>query len=136
MVGGVVTSTLMELLVYPAIFYVWRRRSLRPHPACWRDDKQTLRALLAVSMQNSRRSLVEKMLRVIGVGSPLAGDPPGIARKRASYNLHGYGYDRGCARSRSSATAKSPPRQDRLSPPYYLNGGNRERTRLAFVKSA
>jgi Cu(I)/Ag(I) efflux system membrane protein CusA/SilA len=33
MVGGVVTSTLMELLVYPAIFYVWRRRSLPPLPA-------------------------------------------------------------------------------------------------------
>jgi Cu(I)/Ag(I) efflux system membrane protein CusA/SilA len=28
MVGGVVTSTLMELLVYPAIFYIWRRRHL------------------------------------------------------------------------------------------------------------
>ena len=28
MIGGVVTSTLMELLVYPAIFYVWRRRGL------------------------------------------------------------------------------------------------------------
>ncbi len=28
MVGGVVTSTLMELLVYPAIFYLWRRRGL------------------------------------------------------------------------------------------------------------
>ena len=28
MVGGVVTSTLMELLVYPAIFFLWRRRSL------------------------------------------------------------------------------------------------------------
>jgi Cu(I)/Ag(I) efflux system membrane protein CusA/SilA len=28
MVGGVVTSTLMELLVYPAIFFVWRSRSL------------------------------------------------------------------------------------------------------------
>jgi Cu(I)/Ag(I) efflux system membrane protein CusA/SilA len=28
MVGGVVTSTLMELLVYPAIFYLWRVRSL------------------------------------------------------------------------------------------------------------
>jgi hypothetical protein len=30
----VVTSTLMELLVYPAIFYVWRSRSLQsesPH---------------------------------------------------------------------------------------------------------
>jgi len=29
MVGGVVTSTLMELLVYPAIFYLWKRRGLR-----------------------------------------------------------------------------------------------------------
>jgi Cu(I)/Ag(I) efflux system membrane protein CusA/SilA len=28
MVGGVLTSTLMELLVYPAIFFVWRRRAL------------------------------------------------------------------------------------------------------------
>ncbi|HTX66990.1 MAG TPA: CusA/CzcA family heavy metal efflux RND transporter [Opitutaceae bacterium] len=28
MVGGVVTSTLMELLVYPAIFFIWRRRRL------------------------------------------------------------------------------------------------------------
>jgi Cu(I)/Ag(I) efflux system membrane protein CusA/SilA len=28
MVGGVVTSTLMELLVYPAIFYIWRSRRL------------------------------------------------------------------------------------------------------------
>jgi Cu(I)/Ag(I) efflux system membrane protein CusA/SilA len=28
MVGGVVTSTIMELIVYPAIFYIWRRRSL------------------------------------------------------------------------------------------------------------
>ncbi len=29
MIGGVITSTLMELLVYPAIFYLWRARSLR-----------------------------------------------------------------------------------------------------------
>jgi len=28
MVGGVVTSTIMELLVYPAIFYLWRSRAL------------------------------------------------------------------------------------------------------------
>ena len=26
MIGGVVTSTLMELLVYPAIFFIWRAR--------------------------------------------------------------------------------------------------------------
>jgi len=29
MVGGVVTSTLMELLVYPAIFFLWRKHTLR-----------------------------------------------------------------------------------------------------------
>src|ERR1051325_58367 len=29
MIGGVVTSTLMELLVYPAIFYLWRSPPLR-----------------------------------------------------------------------------------------------------------
>jgi len=29
MVGGVVTSTLLELLVYPAIFFLWRSRALR-----------------------------------------------------------------------------------------------------------
>jgi Cu(I)/Ag(I) efflux system membrane protein CusA/SilA len=32
MIGGVVTSTLMELVVYPAIFYVWRRRGLAGPP--------------------------------------------------------------------------------------------------------
>jgi copper/silver efflux system protein len=34
MVGGVVTSTVMELLVYPAIFYLWRLQCLKkPAPA-------------------------------------------------------------------------------------------------------
>ena len=33
MIGGVVTSTLMELLVYPAIFYLWRSRALRASAA-------------------------------------------------------------------------------------------------------
>jgi len=34
MIGGVVTSTMMELIVYPAIFYVWRsRRFHRKLPA-------------------------------------------------------------------------------------------------------
>jgi len=33
MVGGVITSTLMELLVYPAIFYLWRSRHLSGKPA-------------------------------------------------------------------------------------------------------
>jgi Cu(I)/Ag(I) efflux system membrane protein CusA/SilA len=29
MIGGVMTSTLMELLVYPAIFYLWRSQAIR-----------------------------------------------------------------------------------------------------------
>ena len=35
MIGGVITSTVMELLVYPAIFYLWRSRrfkTLSPAP--------------------------------------------------------------------------------------------------------
>jgi Cu(I)/Ag(I) efflux system membrane protein CusA/SilA len=32
MVGGVITSTLMELLVYPPIFYLWRSQALRRLP--------------------------------------------------------------------------------------------------------
>ncbi len=32
MVGGVVTSTIMELLVYPAIYYLWRSHSLKGLP--------------------------------------------------------------------------------------------------------
>jgi Cu(I)/Ag(I) efflux system membrane protein CusA/SilA len=32
MVGGVVTSGIMELLVYPVIFYLWRGRRLDPSP--------------------------------------------------------------------------------------------------------
>ena len=33
MIGGVVTSTLMELIVYPAIFYIWRSRRIRNRSA-------------------------------------------------------------------------------------------------------
>jgi len=29
MIGGVITSTVMELLVYPAIYYLWRSRAIR-----------------------------------------------------------------------------------------------------------
>jgi copper/silver efflux system protein len=29
MVGGVVTSTIMELAVYPAVFFIWRSHALR-----------------------------------------------------------------------------------------------------------
>jgi Cu(I)/Ag(I) efflux system membrane protein CusA/SilA len=32
MVGGVITSTLMELMVYPAIFFIWRSRRFKSLP--------------------------------------------------------------------------------------------------------
>jgi len=32
MMGGVVTSTIMELLLYPAIYYIWRSHSLKGSP--------------------------------------------------------------------------------------------------------
>jgi Cu/Ag efflux pump CusA len=39
MVGGLVTSFLLELLVYPAIYYLWRRREVTDGPAApeWTD---------------------------------------------------------------------------------------------------
>ena len=33
MIGGIVTSTVMELIVYPAIFYIWRARRFKNLPA-------------------------------------------------------------------------------------------------------
>jgi len=39
MVGGIMTSTIMELMVYPAIFYVWRQRRLPPRPP-WRPGPE------------------------------------------------------------------------------------------------
>ena len=33
MVGGVITSTVMELVAYPAIFFLWRSRALKGLPA-------------------------------------------------------------------------------------------------------
>jgi copper/silver efflux system protein len=33
MIGGVVTSTVMELAVYPAIFFLWRSRQLLSQPS-------------------------------------------------------------------------------------------------------
>ena len=33
MVGGIFTSFLMELLVYPAIYSIWRGREVNRHPS-------------------------------------------------------------------------------------------------------
>ncbi|MCE5262465.1 MAG: efflux RND transporter permease subunit, partial [Deltaproteobacteria bacterium] len=33
MVGGVITSTILELVIYPAIYRIWKGRGLTRHPA-------------------------------------------------------------------------------------------------------
>jgi Cu(I)/Ag(I) efflux system membrane protein CusA/SilA len=32
MVGGIVTSTLLELLIYPVLFMIWKERELNHEP--------------------------------------------------------------------------------------------------------
>ncbi len=42
MVGGLVTSFVLELLVYPAVYFLWRRRGLREGPAAPRGAESVL----------------------------------------------------------------------------------------------
>jgi Cu(I)/Ag(I) efflux system membrane protein CusA/SilA len=41
MVGGLATSFLLELLVYPAVYFLWKRREVEPGPATPEDDGST-----------------------------------------------------------------------------------------------
>jgi Cu(I)/Ag(I) efflux system membrane protein CusA/SilA len=43
MVGGLVTSFLLELLVYPAVYFLWRKRGLRVGPATEVSSAVTVR---------------------------------------------------------------------------------------------
>jgi len=43
MIGGVVTSVIMELAVYPAIYYLWRSRGL-PHRSDTTADTNAVEA--------------------------------------------------------------------------------------------
>jgi Cu(I)/Ag(I) efflux system membrane protein CusA/SilA len=45
MIGGVITSTIMELMVYPAIFYIWRARRLKTVAPTGNNHKQEEEAL-------------------------------------------------------------------------------------------
>ena len=37
MIGGVVTSTILELVIYPTIYMIWRSRSLEKSERGWND---------------------------------------------------------------------------------------------------
>ena len=47
MIGGIVTSTIMELLVYPAIYYLWRARTLPKGGAALGQPAAAMRPLPA-----------------------------------------------------------------------------------------
>ena len=34
MIGGIVTSAIMELLIYPVIFFLWKKRGLKRQDKC------------------------------------------------------------------------------------------------------
>jgi Cu(I)/Ag(I) efflux system membrane protein CusA/SilA len=45
MVGGMVTSTVLTLVVIPAVYYLWRRRGLEGSepPALWMTEPHTVK---------------------------------------------------------------------------------------------
>jgi Cu(I)/Ag(I) efflux system membrane protein CusA/SilA len=47
MVGGLVTSFALELLVYPAIYYLWKRKTVVPGPESPIDNAENPNATLA-----------------------------------------------------------------------------------------
>jgi Cu(I)/Ag(I) efflux system membrane protein CusA/SilA len=47
MVGGLVTSFVLELLVYPAVYYLWKGRGLKEGPATAESLVESLSAYRA-----------------------------------------------------------------------------------------
>jgi YtkA-like protein len=59
MIGGVITSAILELLIYPVIFVIWRRRHLKPEnrveyreipAASWPDRRPLVRFFLTATI--------------------------------------------------------------------------------------
>jgi Cu(I)/Ag(I) efflux system membrane protein CusA/SilA len=52
MIGGIVTSTIMELVVFPAIYFIWRSRQMKGSAA----DQLNAAALPAYQKVTSMRA--------------------------------------------------------------------------------
>jgi Cu(I)/Ag(I) efflux system membrane protein CusA/SilA len=65
MIGGVVTSAILELLIYPVIFVIWRRRSL---PEDARDEHPDERSPAAVRSRRSFARFLITALVIAGLG--------------------------------------------------------------------
>jgi Cu(I)/Ag(I) efflux system membrane protein CusA/SilA len=67
MIGGVVTSAILELLIYPVIFVIWRRRSL---PAGARDEHpDDIPDAGAPSPDRPRRSFARFLITALVIGA-------------------------------------------------------------------
>jgi hypothetical protein len=67
MIGGVVTSAILELLIYPVIFVIWRRRSLPKdardeHPEAIADER-------APSTDRPRRSFARFLVTALAIAA-------------------------------------------------------------------
>ncbi|MGH7944807.1 MAG: efflux RND transporter permease subunit, partial [Opitutaceae bacterium] len=69
MVGGVVTSTLMELLVYPAIYFLWRKRGL-PKAS---DASLSATAALETTARRSRKRWLPWVTLLVVLGASAVG---------------------------------------------------------------
>src|SRR5438874_1440705 len=65
MIGGIVTSAILELLIYPVIYVIWRRREL---PDQTEEEAPLLPPALAVSRQNRQR-LFKWIALIIGLAA-------------------------------------------------------------------
>jgi copper/silver efflux system protein len=68
MIGGVITSAILELLIYPAIYVIWRRRSLPAGPVAGHPV-----AMLGTTESRSRRRMLTSATAVVIIGSIIAG---------------------------------------------------------------
>jgi hypothetical protein len=85
MIGGVVTSAVLELLLYPVIYSLWRRRHLAPAPAVGGAPEPAPGTAAA----RPRRSLLPAALVALAVGAGIWGyqawrTPPAAAGGAAS----------------------------------------------------
>ena len=68
MIGGVITSAILELLIYPAIYVIWRRRSLPAGPVAGHPV-----AMLGTTVPRSRRRMLASATAVVIIGSIIVG---------------------------------------------------------------
>ncbi len=99
MIGGVMTSTLMELLVYPAIFYIWHSRSLsldNGHPISLEDPSSKTSLRIKIMPHDDHQN------------EPCCGSQHESCKEPQEDHSHGHGKEEdGCGCSHEESHAES-----------------------------